>query len=129
MVFTCIWKLPLSHCLVTGHKKRSAEPSPSLRESWGLRISTVSVCHICSAYPCLRVSLYTSGLISVSPSRQQVLWDITAERSPQKLSFDSFVGACQYFVHAELTQGDTMFKMQGTYFIFKSHIVTSCYVL
>ena len=30
-----------------------------------LRITTVSVCHICLARPCLRVSLYASGLISV----------------------------------------------------------------
>ena len=28
----------------------------------------MSVCHICLAHPCLRESLYTSGLISVSPS-------------------------------------------------------------
>ena len=30
-----------------------------------LRITTVSVCHICLAHPCLRVSSYTSGLVSV----------------------------------------------------------------
>ena len=35
-----------------------------------LRITIVSVCHICSACPCLRVSLYMSGLISVLPSQQ-----------------------------------------------------------
>ena len=28
----------------------------------------MSVCHICSARPCLKESLYTSGLISVLPS-------------------------------------------------------------
>ena len=33
-----------------------------------LRIATVSVCHICLAHPRLRVSLYTSGLVSVPPS-------------------------------------------------------------
>ena len=33
-----------------------------------LRITTVSVCHSCSACPCLRESLYMSGLVSVSPS-------------------------------------------------------------
>ena len=33
-----------------------------------LRLTTVSVCHICWACPCLRESLYTSGFISVSPS-------------------------------------------------------------
>ena len=30
----------------------------------------MSVCHICSARPCLRESLYTSGLVSVSPSHR-----------------------------------------------------------
>ena len=35
-----------------------------------LRITTVSVCHICSARPSLGVSLYTSGLVSVSPSQR-----------------------------------------------------------
>ena len=34
-----------------------------------LRITTVSVCHICLAHHCLRESLYTSGLISVLPSQ------------------------------------------------------------
>jgi len=35
----------------------------------------VSVCHICSAHPCLRVSSYTSGLVSVSPSQvPQPIW-------------------------------------------------------
>ena len=34
-----------------------------------LRITTVSVCHICSACSCPRESLYMSGLISVSPSQ------------------------------------------------------------
>ena len=33
-----------------------------------LRTTTVSVCHICLAYPCLRVSLHTSGFVSVLPS-------------------------------------------------------------
>jgi len=32
----------------------------------------VSVCHICSAHPCLRVSSYTSGLISMLPSQSAV---------------------------------------------------------
>ena len=31
----------------------------------------MSVCRICSARPCLRESLYTSGLVSVSPSHTQ----------------------------------------------------------
>ena len=39
-----------------------------------LRITTVSVCHICSACPCLRESLYMSGLISVSPSQKIKLY-------------------------------------------------------
>ena len=39
-----------------------------------LRITTVSVCHICSARPCLRESLYTSGLVSVSPSQKIKLY-------------------------------------------------------
>ena len=30
----------------------------------------MSVCHICSAHPCLTESLYTSGLVSVSPSQK-----------------------------------------------------------
>ena len=34
----------------------------------------MSVCHICSACPCLRESLYTSGLISVSPSQKIKLY-------------------------------------------------------
>ena len=34
-----------------------------------LRVTTVSVCHICLAHPCLRVSSYMSGLVSVSPSQ------------------------------------------------------------
>ena len=34
-----------------------------------LRITTVSVCHVCSAHLCLGVSSYTSGLVSVSPSQ------------------------------------------------------------
>ena len=34
-----------------------------------LRITTVSVCHICLAHPCLSTSLYMSGLISVLPSQ------------------------------------------------------------
>ena len=33
-----------------------------------LRITIVSVCHICLACPCLTVSLHTSGLVSVLPS-------------------------------------------------------------
>ena len=37
-----------------------------------LRVATVSVCHICSAGPCPRVSLYMSGLVSVLPP--QGLW-------------------------------------------------------
>ena len=40
-----------------------------------LRITTVSVCHLCSACPCLRVSSYTSGLISVSPSQRRPVYD------------------------------------------------------
>ena len=39
-----------------------------------LRITTVSVCHICSAHPCLRASLYTSGLVSVLPSQKIKLY-------------------------------------------------------
>ena len=39
-----------------------------------LRITTVSVCHICSAHLCLRDSLYTSGLVSVSPSQKIKLY-------------------------------------------------------
>ena len=35
--------------------------------AWSLRITTVSVHHTYLAHPCLRVSLYTSGLISVLP--------------------------------------------------------------
>src|SRR6266481_3707028 len=38
-----------------------------------LRITTVSVCHICSAPPSLRVSYLSSGLVSVSPSQQTSL--------------------------------------------------------
>ena len=34
-----------------------------------LRITTVSLCHICSAQPNLRVSYYMSGLVSVLPSQ------------------------------------------------------------
>ena len=34
-----------------------------------LRITTVSVCHICLAHPSLGASLCTSGLVSVSPSQ------------------------------------------------------------
>ena len=40
--------------------------------AWSLRITTVSVCHICLARPCLRESLYTSGLVSVSPSQPRL---------------------------------------------------------
>ena len=45
-----------------------------------LRITTVSVCHIYSAQPCLRVSLYASGLVSVSPSQYQKcmeVWEVS----------------------------------------------------
>ena len=41
-----------------------------------LRIMTVSVCHICSACPCCRESLYTSGLVSVSPSHHHFVLNI-----------------------------------------------------
>ena len=34
----------------------------------------MSVCHICSAHPCLRVPLYMSGLILVSPSQKIKLY-------------------------------------------------------
>ena len=37
-----------------------------------LRITTVSVCHICLAHLCLGVSLYMSGLMSVSPSHKLI---------------------------------------------------------
>ena len=32
------------------------------------------MCHICSAHPCLRESLYTSGLVSVLPSQKIKLY-------------------------------------------------------
>ena len=34
----------------------------------------MSMCHICSAGPCLRESLYMSGLVSVSPSQKIKLY-------------------------------------------------------
>ena len=44
----------------------------------------MSVCHICSAHPCLRESLYTSGLVSVSPSQcHHCRWWVDAEHAAQ----------------------------------------------
>ena len=40
----------------------------------------MSVCHICLAHPCLRESLYMSGLVSVSPSQ---LWDESPTPGPR----------------------------------------------
>ena len=76
-----LWTLPLTRYLVA-----DTVGTPQL-DLWGLplcqvcsllstfhvyaielSITTVSVCHLCLAQPCLRVSFYTSGLISVLPS-------------------------------------------------------------
>ena len=43
------------------------------------RINTVSVCHICLARPCLRESLYTSGVVSVLPSQLQLCMSVQIE--------------------------------------------------
>ena len=47
----------------------------------------MSVCPICSAHPCLRVSSYTSGFISVSPSQKIKLYiDNPTHNNPNIMS-------------------------------------------